>query len=123
VETLPALVMLEELDLSETKITDRALPTIAKMPALKRLTIDNTAVTPAGLAALKELKSLRFLKVEGLKATREELAELRGKLRGVVINVRGKGWDMMPKPVKETDAGKGASASPANQPASSTNAR
>lgn len=43
---------LEKLDLRQTSIDDKCLPTLARMKSLKDLDLRGTAVTPAGLVAL-----------------------------------------------------------------------
>ena len=79
---LPAL---EDLELSETKITNRGLDFVRQLTTLRTLSLANTTVTPAGLAKLDALKQLHTLWVVGIKMDDKTLAELRSRLPGVQI--------------------------------------
>ncbi len=61
---------LSDLNLSGTKITDKAFKFIgANLPNLKRLNVRQTQLTDAGLEALKPLKHLREVRAAGTKIT------------------------------------------------------
>ncbi|MGV3640913.1 MAG: ribonuclease inhibitor, partial [Adhaeribacter sp.] len=65
------------LDLSETAITDRSLPAIAKLKHLTRLKLDNTRITDAGLAPLAGLQKLRALNLYGTQVSDQGLKALQ----------------------------------------------
>ncbi|MCA8943839.1 MAG: hypothetical protein KDB80_14850 [Planctomycetes bacterium] len=78
-ELAPLREQITELVLARTKITDRALATIAKMPRLTRLDLSQTEITDAGLQKLQKLPELRALNLFGTKVTdrvKESLAEM-----------------------------------------------
>jgi uncharacterized membrane protein len=64
------------LDLANTRVTDAAVDTIARMPHLTRLRLQNTAVTDAGLARLSGLSHLESLNVFGTSVTDAALESL-----------------------------------------------
>ncbi|MDB6070767.1 MAG: hypothetical protein JWL81_1938 [Verrucomicrobiales bacterium] len=76
-----------ELDLSDTKITDEALATIAKFPRLVWLNLNNTAVTDAGVAHLKSLTNLSYLNLHSTNVSDTALTSLTPlrKLRQVYL--------------------------------------
>ncbi len=83
----PLAGSLAELDLSDTKITDAALASIAKLPRLTWLNLNNTAVSDAGVAHLKTLTNLSYLNLHSTNvsdAALTSLAPLR-KLRQVYL--------------------------------------
>lgn len=65
-----------QLVLARTKITDRALATVARMKRLTRLDLRQTAVTDSGLRALTKLTELRSLNLYGTVITDRGLAHL-----------------------------------------------
>ncbi|MGV3503650.1 MAG: c-type cytochrome domain-containing protein [Adhaeribacter sp.] len=65
------------LDLSETAITDRALPAIGKLKHLTRLKLDNTRITDAGLPAITGLQKLRALNLYGTQVSDQGLKTLQ----------------------------------------------
>lgn len=65
------------LDLSETAITDKALPLIARFKHLTRLQLDNTAITDAGVAHLQQLRQLRTLNLYGTHISDKGLSALQ----------------------------------------------
>lgn len=70
VEILVQNRQLTDLNLSGTKITDKAFRIIAEnLPDLKRLNVRQTQLTDAGLEALKPLKHLREVRAAGTKIT------------------------------------------------------
>lgn len=77
---MPLLLKLQDqllwLDLSETAITDNALPLIARFKNLTRLRLDNTRVTDAGIVHLKALPGLRSLNLYGTKVSDKGLQAL-----------------------------------------------
>lgn len=83
---------LHDLDLSNTKVTDAGLATVAKLPKLKTLNLTNTAVTGAGLLEhLSETPALVKLNVIGCKGIKgkekrqwEKAGEKFGLKRDVV---------------------------------------
>ena len=83
----PLAGSLAELDLSDTKITDAALATVAKFPRLTWLNLNNTAVSDAGIAPLQTLLNLSYLNLHSTNvsdAALPGLAPLR-KLRQVYL--------------------------------------
>lgn len=78
---------ISELDLSETKITDEALATVAKFPRLTWLKLNDTAVTDAGIAKLKGLANLNYLNLHSTNVSDTSLTTLTGlrKLRQVYL--------------------------------------
>ena len=66
------------LDLSETGITDKALPGIGQLKHLTRLKLDNTAITDAGLAPVTRLPRLRALNLYGTQVSDKGLKALQG---------------------------------------------
>lgn len=77
---------LESLDVSATKVTDAALPHLAKLGKLKSLHLGNTEVTDAGLEALAALPNLTELSVPGTKVTGSTLGELRSLEQLIMYN-------------------------------------
>jgi uncharacterized membrane protein/mono/diheme cytochrome c family protein len=79
---LPLLLKLHHqlvwLDLSETAITDKAMPLIAQFQHLTRLKLDNTAITDAGLVHLQKLAHLRTLNLYGTQVSDKGLQQLAG---------------------------------------------
>jgi len=61
------------LDMSQTNITDSALPQLTQLKYLTRLSLDNTSITDAGITHLVKLPALRFLNLYGTKVTDESL--------------------------------------------------
>jgi uncharacterized membrane protein/mono/diheme cytochrome c family protein len=57
------------LDMSESAITDKAMPLIARFKHLTRLKLDNTGITDTGLKHLKELPHLRTLNLYGTRVS------------------------------------------------------
>jgi hypothetical protein len=70
------------LKLGSTKITDKVLSDIAKLPHLTRLNLEHTAITDAGISQLKDLKYLEYINLFDTKITDAGLREL-GKLKGL----------------------------------------
>ena len=66
----------EDLDLSQTKVTDAGLKELGKLKRLTALHLNNTKVTDAGLKELKELKQLEFLNLSNTQVTDAGLKEL-----------------------------------------------
>ncbi|MFM2297885.1 MAG: hypothetical protein RL117_1592, partial [Verrucomicrobiota bacterium] len=69
-----------QLRLSETKITDAGMDTIAKMASLESLNIFGTAVTDAGLQKIAALPQLKRLYLWQSKVTPAGIEELKKKL-------------------------------------------
>jgi hypothetical protein len=67
----------------KTRITDRSLEILAKMPSLEKLMFWETeGITDEGVLLLKRLPRLRELSLEGLpKVTADVIAELPGRVR------------------------------------------
>jgi hypothetical protein len=61
----PIRERIAELDLSRTKVTDKALAELARMPRLVRLDLSRTAVSDRGLGALRGLANLAWLNLHG----------------------------------------------------------
>ncbi|MCU0469044.1 MAG: ribonuclease inhibitor [Arcicella sp.] len=70
------------LKLGSTKITDKVLSDIAKLPHLTRLNLEHTAITDAGISQLRDLKYLEYINLFDTKVTDAGLREL-GKLKGL----------------------------------------
>jgi len=64
------------LDMSQTNITDKALPQLTQLKYLTRLSLDNTSITDAGITHLVKLPALRFLNLYGTKVTDQSLKVL-----------------------------------------------
>ncbi len=73
---LPFAKQLVWLKLGNTKITDSAMETVAKMTNLTRLNLDNTVITNNGLAALTSLSHLQYLNVVGTNVKSDGLHPL-----------------------------------------------
>jgi uncharacterized membrane protein len=73
---LPFAKQLVWLKLGNTKITDSAMETVAKMTHLTRLSLENTAITHKGLATLTTLSHLQYLNLVGTKVTSDGLPPL-----------------------------------------------
>lgn len=80
-EQLRQLLALQDqivwLDLSETAITDKALPLIARFKHLTRLQLDKTGITDAGIRHLQQLPHLRTLNLYGTQVSDKGLTALR----------------------------------------------
>jgi tetratricopeptide (TPR) repeat protein len=83
---LRGLTALESLNLSATKITDRALDAIATLPKLSFLSLDSTQVTADGLMKLRELRKLSQLTVWDVKLSDADLARLHVAMPEVQIS-------------------------------------
>ena len=57
------------LKLGNTKITDKSLSEITKLPHLTRLNLEHTAITDAGISQLKDLKYLEYINLFDTKIT------------------------------------------------------
>ena len=64
------------LRLGSTKITDKALVEVAKLPNLSRLNLEHTAITDDGLAQLSGLKNLQYLNLFDTKVSDKGLMAL-----------------------------------------------
>lgn len=73
---LPFAKQLVWLKLGNTKITDSAMETVAKLTNLTRLSLDNTAISNQGLALLSSLNQLQYLNVVNTKITSDGLHPL-----------------------------------------------
>ena len=96
--SLAAFPLLEVLELSQTKITDRSLATIGKLTGLRTLALGETAITDAGLAELAGLKRLdeSGLALNGTKVTDAGRARLEAATPGLRLpraNARP-GWTL-----------------------------
>jgi hypothetical protein len=74
---LPVKKQIAWLDLSDEKITDSLLTTIAQLTNLTRLQLDNTPVTDKGLASLPSLTNLQYLNLVGTNVTANGLLRLK----------------------------------------------
>lgn len=74
---------LRELDLSESKVTDESLKTLAELPALASLRLKNTKITDAGFkASLAAKESLSRLDLTGTAVADETVAAWRAAKPG-----------------------------------------
>lgn len=74
----PLKAQLIWLKLGNTKISDDALPAVAKLSNLTRLYLENTGITDAGLEKLKALSQLQYLNLVGTKITASGVLQLTG---------------------------------------------
>ncbi len=66
------------LKLGDTKITDAALASVAKLTNLTRLSLDHTNVTDKGIAMLQPLTKLQYLNIVATEITGNGLTTLKG---------------------------------------------
>ena len=71
---------LEELDLSQTAVTDDSLESVARLIKLTTLWLNETKITDQGLEKLRSLKRLEQLDVSGTQVTADGIAKLRASL-------------------------------------------
>lgn len=76
---------LQSLFLGKTQITDAGLEHVRGATSLKTLSLNGTAITDAGLQQLTALTKLKTLNLQETKASPKGIAELKGKLPGVMI--------------------------------------
>ena len=86
VATLPKMVNLKKLNLSETAITDNGIHAITQLQELEYLNLFGTEVTDAGIAKLKTLTQLRKLYLWDSKATQAGVDALQKELPSLEIN-------------------------------------
>jgi len=65
-----------ELDLSQTKISDKALSTVVYLENLTRLDLHDTAISDKGMYYLSGLKNLRYLNLYGTKVSNSGVQHL-----------------------------------------------
>jgi len=65
------------LRLSHTRVSDRSLDWLGRLPHLTRLYLDHTLISDEGLAKLSDAKELRYLNLVGTKVTGSGLEALR----------------------------------------------
>jgi hypothetical protein len=87
VARLVEIKSLKWVELTDTKVTDRALELLATRPDLEDASFDGTAITNAGVAHLRGLTNLRSLNLLGTRVTDDGLKHLTGltKLRLLVL--------------------------------------
>ncbi len=78
---------LQELDLSDTPITDKGLEILGSMdfPQLKSLTLEGTDISDKGLSHLENLHSLEFIGLAKTKVTKNGARHLKSKLPEVTF--------------------------------------
>lgn len=81
---LPQLV---EMDIGYTKITDKSLAALAKMPHLTTLRLRKTAITKAGLKYLSASRSLRYLDLADTAIADDSLSALTPLTRLSTLNL------------------------------------
>lgn len=74
----PLAPQLVWLKLGDTKITDAAMASLAKLVSLTRLSLSNTAVTDKGITLLQPLSRLQYLNIAGTGITATGLTALKG---------------------------------------------
>ena len=79
------LQSLRKLDLSNSSITDAALPLIAKLGGLRSLDLSHTGVGPTTLAMAKDLPSLQKLNITGTQVGIWHRMRLKALHRGLEI--------------------------------------
>lgn len=87
-EHLEALTEPEQINLTNSNLTDRGLKQLAGMQRLREITMARTQITDAGLAHLASLTELEFLELEGTRITGTGLFHLRNlkKMKGLELN-------------------------------------
>lgn len=78
---------LNTLRLSETDITDAALPTIAKMDSLEVLSLTENQLTDLSIPSILQLKKLRMLQIDRNPISAEAIGELVALNRLVYLNI------------------------------------
>lgn len=76
-EFISGIQGLRVLDLGDTKVTDRALMTIARQETLEKIGLRLTGVTDAGMEDLRKLPHLKTLDLDGTAVTDAGLVHLR----------------------------------------------
>ena len=66
------------LKLSDTKITDAAMTSVAKLTNLTRLSLDHTNITDKGVAMLQPLTRLQYFNIVATEITGNGLTALKG---------------------------------------------
>ena len=66
------------LKLGDTRVTDAAMNTVAKLTNLTRLSLDHTNITDKGIAQLKTLSKLQYLNIVGTAISTAGLTALKG---------------------------------------------
>jgi hypothetical protein len=74
----PLASQLVWLKLGDTKITDAAMASVAKLVSLTRLSLNNTTLTDKGIALLQSLSHLQYLNIAGTGITATGLTALKG---------------------------------------------
>jgi hypothetical protein len=78
---------LNTLRLSETDITDAALPTIAKMDSLEVLSLTENQLTDLSIPSILQLKKLRMLQIDRNPISAEAIGKLVALNRLVYLNI------------------------------------
>jgi hypothetical protein len=81
----------QDLDLTDTSVSDAGLAHLAGSPHLQRLLLSGTEVTTAGVAALGVLPALKTLSLAGLNVDDGAVPFLRGLPRLTGVEVQGTG--------------------------------
>ncbi len=76
---------LTDLDLSDTRITDKGLDNLYRLTALEKLDLSGTPITDAGLDRLKGLTKLRELYLARTKVTDAGVEALHKTLPAIKI--------------------------------------
>ena len=84
-----ALQALENLGLSQSKVTDRGLADVARLMHMRWLDLRGTQISDAGLAHLAGLTELRALQLDGTQVTDAGLVHLRGLAQLEGLDLRG----------------------------------
>jgi hypothetical protein len=75
----PADNLIVDAELARTKVTDRAMQSLANFSNLRFLDLSDTAVTSAGVKDLMKLEKLESLNLTQTKVTRNGATELQSK--------------------------------------------
>jgi internalin A len=78
---------LQNLELSDTKLTDAGLAQLTSLTGLRSIEINNTAVTGAGLASLKSFPGLKFLELAGTQISDAGLVHVQPLTGLVTLNL------------------------------------
>jgi mono/diheme cytochrome c family protein len=84
---VPLAANINELDLSDTKITDAAMTIVGMCPRLTKLNISGTGITDAGIAKLKGCTNLDWLAAHSTAVSDGSVETLKGlrKLKNVFL--------------------------------------
>jgi hypothetical protein len=68
------------IGLERTQVSDNSLRQLMDMPKLDNVDLTNTSITDAGLEFLSKIKTLEYLHVEGTRVTANGISQVRSAL-------------------------------------------